>query len=299
MTAIVETSPPPTCAGPDPRPRRPEFAVPLGACDCHAHVFGPAARYAYAADRAYTPPDAPIAAYLAMLDAVGLDRGVLVQPSVYRCDNACLLDALAAAGGRLRGVVEIDPRSLTDAAAEAWTRLGVCGVRMNMAVSGGLPLSDMEAIAARLAELGWHLDLIVDRVERLAEIAGRLRVLPVPLVIEQMGRIKGGQPLETPGFRALLALLGEGNTWVKLSHAYHISLAGPPYADTTPFARALAAAAIGRLVWGSDWPHPMLHGPMPNDGALLDLLASWLPDAAARRAVLVDNPAQLYGFEAA
>jgi predicted TIM-barrel fold metal-dependent hydrolase len=167
---------------------------------------------------------------------------------------------------------------------------------MNMAVSGGLPLVELEGIAARLAELGWHHDLITDRVERMEEICNRLRALPVPLVIEQMGRVKGGQSLQSPGFLALLGLLREGNTWVKLSHAYHISSAGPPYADTITFARTLAEASIERLVWGSDWPHPMLHGPMPNDGMLVDLLAEWLPDLAQRRAVLIDNPARLYGF---
>lgn len=292
----ASATPAPTCPGPDRNPRQAVFDLPRDSCDCHAHVFGPATRYPYAPARAYTPPDAPLGDYLAMLDALGLDRGVLVQPSVYRSDNSCLLDALSAAGGRLRGVVEIDPRTLSDTTAEAWTRLGVCGLRMNMAVAGGLPLADMEAIAARLAELGWHLDLIVDRVERLAEIAGRLRGLPVPLVVEQMGRVKGGQPLETPGFQALLSLLREGKTWVKLSHAYHISTAGPPYSDTLPFARALAETALDRIVWGSDWPHPMLDGPMPNDGELLDLLAAWLPDPLQRQAVLADNPARLYGF---
>ena len=295
METTQPGAPAATCQGPDPAPRRPGFSVPAGAWDCHAHVFGPASAYRYASDRAYTPPDAPLSAYLAMLDAVGLDRGVLVQPSVYRSDNSCLLDALAAAGGRLRGVVEIDPRELDDATAESWSALGVCGVRMNMAVAGGLPLTEMEPIADRLAEIGWHLDLIVDRVERLEEIAARLAVLPVPLVLEQMGRVKGGQRTDTPGFQLLLGLLRNGNTWVKLSHGYHISFAGPPYADTTPFARAQAEVRVDRLVWGSDWPHPMLHGPMPNDGELLDLLSSWLPDPADLRAVLVDNPANLYG----
>jgi len=299
MTDAPRTTPAPACAGPDPSPKRPQFQMPRGACDCHAHVFGPASAYPFAAGRAYTPPDAPLPAYLGMLDAVGLDRGVLVQPSVYRTDNACLLAALAAAGKRLRGVVEIDPRGLDDATVDDWTRLGVRGVRMNMAVAGGLPLSELEGIGDRLAEIGWHLDLIVDRVERIEEIAARLHDLPVPLVVEQMGRIKGGQAVDTPGFQALLTLLDNGNTWVKLSHAYHISVAGPPYADTAPFARALAESALDRLVWGSDWPHPMLHGPMPNDGDLLDLLASWLPEPAARQAVLVDNPARLYGFPAA
>ena len=286
----------PTCAGPDPAPRPPRQPLPPGACDSHAHVFGPSARFAYAARRSYTPPDAPLADYLAMLDAVGLRRGALVQPSIYGEDNGCLLDALAGSGDRLRGVVVADPRRLSDATVEAWTDLGVRGVRINMVTPDGLPLAAMEGMAARLAEVGWHLDLITDTCERLVELEQRLAALPCALLIEQMGRAKGGMPVTTPGFQVLLRLLAERKAWVKLSHSYHISTSGPPYADTTPLARACVAAAPERAVWGSDWPHPMLHGPMPNDGALLDLLAEWVPDAAQRRAVLVDNPARLYGF---
>jgi predicted TIM-barrel fold metal-dependent hydrolase len=291
-----ESAAAPTCAGPDPAPRPPREAPPPGACDCHAHVFGPAGRFAYAARRSYTPPDAPLEAYLAMLDAVGLARGALVQPSVYGEDNACLLDALRRSGGRLRGVVVADPRRLDDATVEDWTGAGVRGVRINMVTPAGLPLAEMEGIAARLAEIGWHLDLITDTSERLVELEQRLARLPCALMIEQMGRMKGGQPLSTPGFQVLLRLLAERKAWVKLSHAYHVSTAGPPYDDTTPLAAACVAAAPERAVWGSDWPHPMLHGPMPNDGALLDLLARWVPDAARRRAVLADNPARFYGF---
>jgi len=287
---------PATCAGPDPRPRPPAIPLPAGACDSHAHVFGPAARFAYAARRSYTPPDAPVESFLAMLDAVGLARGALVQPSVYGDDNSCLLDALARSGGRLRGVVVADPRRLGDATVADWTAKGVRGIRINMVTPDGLPLGEMEGMAARLAEIGWHLDLITDSCERLLELEPRLRALPCALLIEQMGRIKGGMPVSTPGFQVLLRLLAERRTWVKLSHAYHVSTAGPPYADTLPLARACLAAAPERAVWGSDWPHPMLHGPMPNDGALLDLLAEWVPDAAQRHAVLVDNPARLYGF---
>jgi len=289
---------PPTadCAGPDPRPRPPGIPLPAGACDSHAHVFGPAARFAYAARRSYTPPDAPVESFLAMLDAVGLGRGCLVQPSVYGDDNACLLDALARSGGRLRGVVVADPRRLGDATVADWTAKGVRGIRINMVTPDGLPLREMEGMAARLAEIGWHLDLITDTCERLVELESRLRALPCALLIEQMGRVKGGMPVSTPGFQALLRLLAERRAWVKLSHAYHVSTAGPPYADTLPLARACLAAAPERAVWGSDWPHPMLHGPMPNDGALLDLLAEWVPDAAQRHAVLVENPARLYGF---
>jgi predicted TIM-barrel fold metal-dependent hydrolase len=138
--------------------------------------------------------------------------------------------------------------------------------------------------------------LITDTCERLADIEHQLRALPCEVVIEQMGRIKGDQPITAPGFQALLRLLDNGRCWVKLSHAYHISTAGLPYRDTISPARALVAVAPERLVWGSDWPHPMLHGPMPNDGSLVDLLAAWVPDETQRRAVLVDNPARLYGF---
>lgn len=286
----------PTCAGPDRNPRPPRLASPAGATDCHAHVFGPSARFAYTAARAYTPPDSTVMDYLAMLDALGLARGVLAQPSVYGDDNSCLVDALEASGGRLRGIVVADPRKLSDRTVETWSRAGVCGIRLNMVVGGGLPLDEIEAMAGRLTEIGWHLDIILDTSARLAELRPRLERLHVPLMIEQMGRVKGGEPLDSPGFQALLALLRGGNSWVKLSHAYHISAGGPPYADTTRFARAIVAAAPDRAVWGSDWPHPMLDGPMPNDGTLLDLLADWVPDAGQRARVLTDNPARLYGF---
>lgn len=287
---------PPTCAGPDPNPQRPRIAIPAGGCDCHAHVFGPAERYPYDPKRAYTPPDAPTTHYLSMLDAVGLTRGVLVQPSVYGTDNRCLLAALGAAPQRLRGVVVVDPRAANTTQLEAWTRRGVCGVRFNLVVSGGLPLQHLESIAERLAEIGWHLDLIVDQVERLAALEECLRRLPCDVVIEQMGRIKGGQPMTVPGFQALLRLLRDGKAWVKLSHAYHISSAGLPYADTTVFARQLVEAAPECVVWGSDWPHPMVQGVMPNDGDLLELVGEWVPDPRQRKAVLCDNPAKLYGF---
>jgi 2-pyrone-4,6-dicarboxylate lactonase len=296
MNEIRPSTEPPRCAGPDPRPRPPRRPFPADACDCHAHVFGPSSQFAYATPRGYTPPDAPLASYLALLDTLGLRRGILVQPSIYGDDNACLVDAVARAGGRLRGVVVADPRRLADATVADWTAKGICGVRLNMLLPGGLPLGELDAVAARLVEIGWHLDLITDTCERLVDLEPQLRALPCPLMVEQMGRIKGGEPTTTPGFQVLLRLLAERRAWVKLSHAYHISTAGPPYADTVPLARACVAAAPDRVVWGSDWPHPMWAGPMPNDGDLADLLADWVPDEAQRRAILVDNPARFYGF---
>ena len=286
----------PDCAGPHPHPHPPKHAAPRGAVDSHSHVFGPLAKFPYVTPRTYTPPQAPLASYLAMLDAIGVDHGVLVQPSVYGSDNSCMLDSLEQAQGRLRGVVVCDPRKLDAKTVDEWSRLGVCGIRLNMAVPGGLPLDEMEPMAQCLAELGWHLDLIVDNAERMAQVAPRLSKLRCVVCVEQMGRMKGGQPLTHPGFQGLLSLLREGKDYVKLSHGYHISTQGAPYADTTPFARALVQAAPDRLVWGSDWPHQVVHAPMPDDGDLLDLLAEWVPDMAARHRVLTDNGARLYGF---
>ena len=286
----------PACQGPDLAPRPPRQPLPAGAVDCHAHICGPSDRFSLAAKRSYTPPDATLEQYLAMLDAVGLRYGVLVQPSVYGTDNSCMIDAMARSGGRLRGAVVADARALSDATVADWTAKGVCGIRFNSVVPDGLPLDQIGPMAARIHEIGWHLDLITDTSDRLIELEPVLRRLPCPLMIEQMGRIKGGQPVTTPGFQVLLGLLKDGKAYVKLSHAYHISTSGRPYADTTPLARACIAAAPDRCVWGSDWPHPMVHGPMPNDGEILDLLAEWEPDAARRKAILVDNPTRFYGL---
>lgn len=231
-----------------------------------------------------------------MLDATGLRYGVVVQPSVYAQDNACLIDALANGDGRLRGVIDPAPGDLEPRRLEQLTGAGVRGVRVNMLARDDFPAADLRKLGERLQPVGWHIDIIPDGIGRVAALAETIPALAVPVVIEQMGRIAAGQSLEEPGFVALLRLLEAEAAWVKLSHGYHISVEGPPYSDTLPYARALVEAAPDRLIWGSDWPHPMVDGLMPNDGALLDLLEDWIPDPELRRRVLVDNPAKLYDF---
>jgi 2-pyrone-4,6-dicarboxylate lactonase len=110
-----------------------------------------------------------------------------------------------------------------------------------------------------------------------------------------MGRIDAGKGLDHPDFAALLALLDAPHIWVKVSGVERASRVGPPYPDATPFARALAEAAPDRVLWGTDWPHPNLSH-VPDDGALVDLVAKIAPEAAQRQALLVDNPARLYRF---
>jgi 2-pyrone-4,6-dicarboxylate lactonase len=286
------------CPGPNPKPEPPRHAPPAGSWDCHAHVFGPAARFPYDVPRAYTPPDALLDDYLAVLDTLGFERGVLLQPSIYGNDNSCLLNALSASGGRLRGVAAIDPRALSDTVVEAWTRIGICGVRFNMMSPLGLSLADLESIGSCLKDLGWHLSLLVDKAERLADIETALSTMGCKVVVEQMGRMRADLPITLPGFQALLRLLSDRKVWVKLSHAYHISKLGrPPYEDTMALARACIDAAPDRAVWGSDWPHAMMHGTMPDDGFLVDLFDEWVADRNLRNRILVTTPAAFYGSD--
>ena len=282
------------CPPPDSDPRKPVLAVPAGACDCHFHIFGPSAHYAFATERSYTPPDAPVEAYRRVMAALGLQRCIIVQPSVYGIDNACTLDAMGRLGAGCRGVAVID-ETVGDGVLEEMHGAGIRGVRFNLLYKGGVEVESMHAVAERIAPLGWHVQLHIDGRD-LPELAGSLRALPVDFVLDHMGHVPAATGLDHPGNRTLLALLGEGRCWVKLSGAYRISSQAPDYADAEHLARSLIEAAPERLVWGSDWPHPAIDGPMPNDGDLLDLLGRWTGDAALRRRILVDNPVALYGF---
>jgi 2-pyrone-4,6-dicarboxylate lactonase len=288
----------PPCAPPDFAPRRPQLVVPSKACDCHAHILGPASRHPYASERIYTPPDCLLPDYRAMLATLGVERAVLVQPSVYGTDNTVLLGALREGGDAFRGVAVVG-ESPAGHELEALHAAGVRGVRVNVVDvregKGSLPSARLRDLAARIAPLGWHLELLV-HVDEYPSLERDLADLPVELVFGHLGYMRTGKGLEDPGFRALLRLAGEGRAWVKLTGPYRISTRPLPYEDVTPFAHALLEAAPGRVLWGSDWPHVMVKGAMPNDGDLADLLAAWVPDETLRRRVLVANPARLYGF---
>ena len=288
---------PPACQGPNPVVDPPSFAVPAHACDTQAHVIGPAARFPMVANRSYTPPAAPEAAYLGMLDSLGMARGVLVQISVYGTDNRCMIESLKAHPDRLRGIAVVAP-DVGDGELEALHAAGVRGIRINVLFGGGVAIDEMERLAARVAPLGWHIQLLID-ARNLPELGPRIMKLPVEVVIDHMGHMPVSAGVAHPGFRWMLRLLGEGRAWTKLSGAYRISQAGAPFHDTLDFAQALVAAAPERCVWGSDWPHVSVEGPMFNTGALLDLLPLWVPEEAVRNRILVDNPARLYGFPTA
>ena len=294
MTSTEGEATIPVCAAPNPDPGSPKVAVPPNACDCHAHIFGPVEQYPLIPGRTYTPPPASIQAYQRMLSALGLDRAVIVQPSVYGTDNRCTYDAVAASGGRWRGIAVVSPGTNTHD-LQRLHDAGFRGVRINLLFKGGLAMEILEQVARLIAPLGWHLQLLIDGRD-LPELAPRLRRLPVHFVIDHMGHMPAQLGLAHPGFAALLALAREGNCWVKLSGAYRISAQPYPYEDVAPIAKALVEAAPERMVWGSDWPHPSFQGAMPVDATLLDLLASWVPESRTRQRILSTNPAQLYDF---
>jgi 2-pyrone-4,6-dicarboxylate lactonase len=284
----------PLCQAPDPDPNPPSFAVPVDACDCHAHVIGPFARFPLQRDRSYTPPEAPFAAYRRLEAALGMTRGVLVQTSVFGSDNSCMLDALGQDPGHLRGVAVVEA-NIDDMELARLAAAGVRGIRFNLLFRGGGSLDEIEVLARRVAPLGWHVEFLLDARE-LPELAPRLLDLPVDIVIAHLGHMPASFGIGHPGLQTLLDLVRRGRCWVKLSGANRVSTIGSPYGDTMLFARALVDTDPTRLVWGSDWPHVAIEGTMANDGDLLNLLGDWAPDEKLRHQILVQNPTRLYGF---
>ena len=286
--------------------RRPRLAMPPGACDCHTHVFTAYGQYPLQAVRAYTPSVAMTDDARRMMATLGTERLILVQPSVYGTDNACMLDVMAELGPICHGVVVLDD-DVTDDELDRLHGLGVRGVRLNVATGGGRDSGALArasvAMAKRIARLGWHIQYFTDP-SLLPDLVPVLADLPVAVVIDHMGKLPIAAWESHPGTRALFDLLATGRAWVKLSGAYRVGAPLGPWDNVAPLAQALHAARPDRMVWGSDWPHPQPGGspesPNPfrplDTGALLDLLADWVPDAAARRQVLVDNPARLYDF---
>jgi 2-pyrone-4,6-dicarboxylate lactonase len=288
----VPTIPPPH---PDPHPPT-RFTPPPDACDAHCHIFGPAARFPFAPDRTYTPPDAGIEQFERLQERLRLSRAVFVQASCHGTDNSAMVDALERGHGRYAGVAMVDD-SFSDVDLGNLHDAGVRGVRFNfVAHLGGAPAMDeFWRIVERVAPFGWHVVLHFDAVDvpAYSEVLDRL---PVPYVIDHLARIDAAAGLDQEPFARLCQLLGDERAWVKISGAERLSAAGPPgYEDVVSFARAVIEQAPDRVLWGTDWPHPNVKQ-MPDDGDLVDLLAAFAPDEATRNRILVDNPARLYDF---
>jgi predicted TIM-barrel fold metal-dependent hydrolase len=276
-------------------PREP---VPDDACDAHIHVFD--ARFAEAPGEKLvaTPARATAADYREIQRRLGTRRAVVVQPRAYGTDNSVTLDAIAQLGAeRTRGIAVLTPEA-SDAELRRLNAGGIRGLRLTLHAAAGAPtrFDMLEPLAERIAPLGWHLQLHF-QAEQIAQHAALLRQLPCPIVFDHLARLPVGGEHAEPAFALVRELLEKERAWVKLSGAYLKTRSGPPdYADTVETARALVRIAPERLVWGSDWPHPTEAPHKPDDARLLDLLSDWVPDAAMRTAILVRNPARLYGF---
>jgi predicted TIM-barrel fold metal-dependent hydrolase len=300
MTQAASDQGIPVCMPPDPHPDKPKFEFPPRACDCHAHICGPSSVYSYIPQRIYSPPDALLPEYRHLLDKLGCRRAVLVQPSFYGADNSAMLTAMKAAGPAFRGVAVIGDDT-TAREIEAMHAAGVRGARLNIVDvregKGLLPVERIEKLADRIRPFGWHIEFLM-HVDEFPDIDVVLGRLPVDVVFGHLGYVKAEKGITAPGFQSLLRLLRDGRAWVKFTGPYRISSQTSPHADTNEFANALLDAAPGRIVWGTDWPHVATKWtiPMPNDGALADLLLDWIPDAALRARVLAENPETLYGF---
>jgi len=293
------------CMPPDPNPRKPRFTPPPNSCDTHAHVFGPPDKFPFAPTRQYTPPAAPIEHYLNMLAVIGIDRGVVVQPSAHGFDNTATLDAIAKKGGCFRGIARVDDTTTAEE-LKGLHEGGIRGVRFNLLdrSAGNIKLMAFDRVIERLVEFGWSVDLHIDP-KNLVEQEGRIRAIPVPVVFDHLARINPADGLGQEAFQLLLDFLKDERFWVKLTGADKISRTdsrsdkGLFYTDVVPFARALIEAAPDRVIWGTDWPHSNIFvpGKTPNDGDLLDLLSEFAPDESVRHKILVDNPSRLYGFD--
>ena len=277
-----------------PSPKKPDIALPSGACDAHCHVFGPAARFPFAPERTYTPVDAPKETLFALHERLGIGRCVLVQASCHGKDNSAVLDAIAASAGRCRGVAMVNADIGGDALA-ALHEGGIRGVRFNFVTHLGedADLDAVRLIAEKIKPLGWHAVVHFD-ADRLETLAPVLKSLPLTMVIDHMGRVDASLGLDQPAFQMLLELMKDERFWVKVCGSERISRAGPPFRDAVPFARALVERFPDRVLWGTDWPHPNIKRHMPDDGALVDLLAEIAPDPHHLCKLLVTNPQRLY-----
>lgn len=273
--------------------------APDGTVDTHLHIYGPADRYPVApTSRVPVPPGASLDAYRQVMERLGITRVVVVQPSAYGADNRCTMDAVASLGDWARAVVVVRPEA-EDAELDRLTGLGAVGIRFFMLPGGVLSWDVLEDMAVRVHAFGWHVQLQLDG-RGLEPRLEMLRRLPCDLVIDHTGKFLEPVGTDHPGFRALMSLVETGRVWVKLSAPYETSHEGPPhYMDVGLLARALIRAAPERMVWASNWPHPSAQPNPPDDGMLLETIRHWADDDAVLRRILVDNPAELYGFATA
>jgi 2-pyrone-4,6-dicarboxylate lactonase len=277
------------------------FALPPLSCDCHTHVFGPAGRFPVRAVTNYEPPDSPFERHALTMQSHGLQRAVLIQPVTYQTDNSAILDAIARSDGRLKGVGVLTGQTpLVE--LESLRARGLCGLRFIEMTNpngqgryqGSIGVEHLAQLAPGMRELKMHAQIWATASTCVALVSA-LQPLGLPLVFDHMAGIDVSKGVCDADFQALLRLLAGGGIWIKLT-VCRVSK-GPPneFSDVRPFHEALVHENPERLLWGSDFPFVRLGDRAPEFGQLIELFAAWTPGIARRR-ILVDNPAQLFGF---
>ena len=284
----------------DPNPRKPSEPPPPLSCDCQFHLLGPENKYPPRPGAAYIMPSATWEAAKRMHDALGIQRGIVVQPTTYGADHQVTLDGLAILGPNYKGCANaLLFEQATDADLERLHAAGVRGARFSFrqALGAVLTREAFDRAVGKLRELGWYMKVQPEQ-NGIAESAHWFEHLDLPILVDHMGRPDASLgPDRDPSIALLRRLMQRGNVWVMLSLGEKISRAGAPYDDVVPLARALIDAAPERCVWGSDWPHPVSKNPPPNDADLLELLYRYVRSEAELQRILVDNPAELFGYE--
>ena len=285
-------------------PTAPAVALPKGACDCHAHVLGPFARYPLADARPYDPPEAVLAHMQHLMVMMGLERVVIAHVSAHGMDLSVTLDAMAALGDQARGVAMLRP----DASTALLRRLdsaGMRGVRLSMAYGNDTPLDEtsLRTWAEKIAEFGWHIAMWPTNLEQLKLLERLAGTLSVPLVLDHLAShawFSGGQ-VQDEGLAVLRGLLDSGHAWLKLSGMYRAGAGRFPWQGLVPAMTQVAKKYPNRMLWASDWPFVGLYdeSERPHSGQLADWLRSIGLDETQRQQVLVDNPQALYRFPAA
>ena len=287
----------PTIKAPDPHPIKPKFKAPPLSCDAHTHIFGPDAKYPYAADASYIPHDCGLDMFNWLHDSIGIERAVIVNASCHGLDNRPVTDAIAASNGRYTGVGNVDD-TFTEKQIDELDKGGVHGCRFTFLKRlGRTPdMSAFHRVVDKIKAFGWHVVIYLDP-ETVADFAPILSALPVDYVIDHMGTVKASAGLDQPNFNALLDLARrDEKCWVKVTGLERASASGPPFHDAVPFGTKLIDTIPDRVLWGTDWPHPNV-SVMPNDGELVDLIPLMTQDPVKQHKMLVDNPARLYRFK--
>ncbi|MDG5489673.1 amidohydrolase family protein [Sphingomonas sp. BGYR3] len=281
-------------------PSRPRFTPPPGAVDAHCHVFGPMAQFPFSAKAKYLPQDAGPDMLFALRERLGFARNVIVQASCHGTDNRATLNGIAVSGGTCRGVAVVDP-AISDAELDALHDGGIRGVRFNFLkrLVDDAPKDKFLDVAHRIARLGWHV-VVYFEADILEEMKPFLAAIPVPIVIDHMGRPDVRQGPDGPDMTAFRALLdSREDIWTKVTCPDRLDPAGPPYTDFVAAVRPLVERYPDRVLWGTDWPHPNMETVLPDDGALVEVIPQIAPTAELQHKLLVANPMRLYWPEEA